>query len=282
MPANQFNGFTDYGIGVGLRVPHYQHILSQKPVVDWFEIISENFMVEGGRPLEILDQILAQYRVVQHGVSMYFGSADRLNRDHLQKIKRLVKRTGTPWLSDHLCWGSVDGRYTHDLLPMPYTMGVAKHTAEKVRQAQDFLEVPICVENVSSYAEYQHSNMTEWEFLSEVVERADCGMLLDVNNIYVSSENHGFDPMDYVRGVPHHRVGQIHIAGHTRYEKVILDTHDHPVPDPVWALYAEAIRLSGHTATLLEWDDRIPSFDEVHAEALKANKFLHDYVHAPA
>ncbi len=282
MPANKHNGFTDYGIGVGLRVPHYQHILSQQPAVDWFEIISENFMVEGGRPLEILDQILEQYRVVQHGVSMYFGSADQLNKDHLQKLKKLVKRTQTPWLSDHLCWGSVDGRFTHDLLPMPYTMGVAKHTAEKVRQAQDFLEVPICVENVSSYAEYQQSNMTEWEFLSEVVERADCGMLLDVNNIYVSSQNHNFDPLDYVRGVPLSRVGQIHIAGHSRYEKVILDTHDHPVPDPVWAVYAEAIKLSGHTATLLEWDDRIPSFDEVHAEALKANQFLHRHAHAPA
>jgi uncharacterized protein (UPF0276 family) len=282
MPANKHNGFTDYGIGVGLRVPHYQHILSRKPVVDWFEIISENFMVEGGRPLEILDQILEQYRVVQHGVSMYFGSADPLSKAHLQKLKRLVKRTQTPWLSDHLCWGSVDGRYTHDLLPMPYTMGVAKHTAEKVRQAQDFLEVPICVENVSSYAEYQQSNLQEWEFLSEVAEQADCGILLDVNNIYVSSQNHRFDPLEYVRNVPHHRVGQIHIAGHSRYEKVILDTHDHPVPDPVWTVYAEAIRLSGHSATLLEWDDRIPSFDEVHAEALKANQFLHDYVHAPS
>ena len=277
MPANKFNGYTDYGIGVGLRVPHYQHILREKPVVDWFEIISENFMVDGGRPLEILDSILEQYRVVQHGVSMYFGSADPLNREHLKKIKRLVKRTNTPWLSDHLCWGSVDGRYTHDLLPMPYTRGVAKVTAEKIRQAQDFLEVPICVENVSSYAEFRQSNLTEWEFLSEVVELADCGMLLDVNNIYVSSQNHSFDPLEYVRNVPHHRIGQIHIAGHTKYEDIILDTHDHPVPDPVWAVYAEAIKLSGPTATLLEWDDRIPSFDEVHREALKAQKFLHEH-----
>jgi len=279
MPANPFNGQTEYGIGIGLRVPHYQHILAKKPVVDWFEIISENFMVDGGRPLEILDSILEQYRVVQHGVSMYFGSADPLDREHLKKIKRLVKRTNTPWLSDHLCWGSVDGRYTHDLLPMPYTMAVAKHTAEKIRQASDFLEVPICVENVSSYAEYHQSNMTEWEFLTEVVERADCGILLDVNNIYVSSENHRFDPLEYVRYVPHHRVGQIHIAGHTRYEEVILDTHDHPVPDPVWRVYEEAIKLCGNTATLLEWDDSIPSFDEVHDEALKANRFLHE--HAP-
>ena len=282
MPANKFNGFTDYGIGVGLRVPHYQHILQEKPVVDWFEIISENFMVDGGRPLEILDSILEQYRVVQHGVSMYFGSADPLNKEHLQKIKRLVKRTNTPWLSDHLCWGSVDGRYTHDLLPMPYTVGVAKVTAEKIKQAQDFLEVPICVENVSSYAQFRQSNLTEWEFLSEVVERADCGMLLDVNNIYVSSQNHSFDPLEYVRNVPHHRIGQMHIAGHTKYEDVILDTHDHPVPDPVWAVYAEAIRLSGPTATLLEWDDKIPSFEEVHREAMKAKNFLHEHASIPA
>ena len=183
MPANPFNGFTDYGIGIGLRVPHYQHILTRKPVVDWFEIISENFMVDGGRPLEVLDQILEQYRVVQHGVSMYFGSADKLNREHLKRLKTLVKRTKTPWLSDHLCWGSVDGRYTHDLLPMPYTFAAAKVTAEKVRAVRDYLEIPIAVENVSSYAEFHASEMTEWEFLTEVVEQADCGILLDVNNL---------------------------------------------------------------------------------------------------
>ncbi|MEO6183524.1 MAG: DUF692 domain-containing protein [Verrucomicrobiota bacterium] len=274
MPANKFNGFTDYGIGIGLRVPHYDHILTRKPVVDWFEIISENFMVDGGRPLRILDQILEQYRVVQHGVSMYFGSAEPLNREHMRKLKRLVKRTHTPWLSDHLCWGSVDGRYTHDLLPMPYTFGAAKVTAQKIREARDFLEVPIAVENVSSYAEFHASEMSEWEFLSEVVELADCGILLDVNNIYVSSRNHGFDPFDYLNNVPAERVSQIHIAGHSKFEKYILDTHDHPVIDPVWKLYAHANKLAGFTATLLEWDDRLPSFDEVHHEALKANKFL--------
>ncbi|HEY5792215.1 MAG TPA: DUF692 domain-containing protein [Chthoniobacterales bacterium] len=274
MPANRFNGSTDYGIGIGLRVPHYRHILEKKPVVDWFEIISENFMVDAGRPLEVLDQILEQYRVVQHGVALYFGSAQPLNRGHLKKLKRLVKRTNTPWLSDHLCWGSVDGRYTHDLLPMPYTFEAARVTARRIREARDFLEVPICVENVSSYAEYHVSEMTEWEFLTEVVERADCGILLDVNNIYVSSQNHGFDPYDYLNHIPHHRVGQIHIAGHSKFEKYILDTHDHPVLDPVWKMYDHAIRQTGRTATLLEWDDRIPSFDEVHHEARKASRFL--------
>jgi uncharacterized protein len=273
MPANRFNGYSDYGVGIGLRIPHYQHIFEKKPVVDWFEIISENFMVDGGRPLQVLDQILEQYRVVQHGVSMYFGSAEPLNREHLRRLKTLVKRTKTPWLTDHLCWGSVDGRYTHDLLPMPYTFEAAKRTAQKIREVRDFVEVPIAVENVSSYAEYHVSEMTEWEFLNEVVEEADCGILLDVNNIYVSSQNHNFDPLDYINSVPAERIAQIHIAGHSKFEKYILDTHDHPVLDPVWSLYSRAIELAGPTATLLEWDDNIPSFEEVHNEALKAKKF---------
>ena len=217
MPANRFNGFTDYGIGLGLRVPHYEHILTRKPTCDWFEIISENFMVDGGRPLEVLDRILEQYRVVQHGVSLYLGSADKPDRTHLKKLKALVKRTKTPWLSDHLCWGSVDGTYSHDLLPMPYTFAAARRTA---------------------------------------------------------AQNHGFDPYAYLAGVPLERVAQIHVAGHTTFEKYVLDTHDHPVSDPVWKLYAHAIRAAGVTATLLEWDDKIPSFDEVHAEALKANAFI--------
>ncbi len=276
MPASRFNNFQDYGVGIGLRIAHYDHILTKKPVVDWFEIISENYMVEAGRPLHILDRILEQYRVVQHGVSMYFGNFDRPNREHLRKLKRLVKRTGTPWLSDHLCWGSVDGRYTHDLLPMPYTWEAVEKTARNIREVRDFLEVPIAVENVSSYAEFHLSEMTEWEFLNEVVERADCGILLDVNNIYVSSQNHVFDPHVYVEAVPAERIAQMHIAGHSRFEKYILDTHDHPVLDPVWKLYEHAIRRAGRTATLLEWDDRIPTFDEVHDEALKANQFLPD------
>src|ERR1700761_8216982 len=274
VPANRFNGFTEYGVGIGLRIPHYQHILTRKPVVDWFEIISENYMIDGGRPLEVLDKILDQYNVVQHGVSMYFGSASDPDPEHLRRLKRLVKRTNTPWLSDHLCWGSVDGRYTHDLLSMPYTWEAVRVTAKRIRHVQDFLEIPVVVENVSSYAEFHVSEMTEWEFLNEVVERADCGILLDVNNIYVSSKNHNFDPFTYVNSVPASRVAQIHIAGHSKFKKYILDTHDHPVIDPVWKLYERAIERVGHTATLLEWDDSIPSFQEVHDEALKANKFL--------
>lgn len=274
MPANRHNSFTDLGIGIGLRIPHYSHILEKKPVVDWFEIISENYLRDAGRPMEILDSILEQYKVIQHGVSLYFGSLDGPNRDHLQRLKRLVKRTGTSFVSDHLCWGSVDGTYSHDLLPLPYTFESAERTAQRIKEVRDFLEVPICVENVSSYAEFRSSQMSEWQFLTEVVERADCGILLDVNNIYVSSQNHEFDPFEYLRNVPHERVGQIHIAGHKRLEKVIIDTHDHPVVDPVWDLYAAAIKLCGPTNTLLEWDANIPSFEEVHGEALKARKFL--------
>jgi len=280
MPANRFNGFTDYGVGIGLRIPHYRHILEKKPVVDWFEIISENYMVDGGAPLAVLDQILEQYRVVQHGVSMYFGSAEALNPEHLRRLKALVRRTNTPWLSDHLCWGSVDGSYSHDLLPIPYTWEAVETTARKIRQVRDYVEVPVVVENVSSYAEFHESVMTEWEFLNEVVERADCGILLDVNNIYVSAMNHNFNPIEYLDSVPVERVAQIHIAGHSRYQKYILDSHDHPVIDPVWQLYDRAIHRVGKTATLLEWDDKIPSFEEVHGEALKANRYLEGVANA--
>lgn len=282
MPANRFNGFADLGIGVGLRIPHYQHILTRKPHIDWFEIISENFMVDGGRPLEILDRILDQYKVVQHGVSLYFGSTDPLDSEQLKRLKRLVQRTKTPFLSDHLCWGSVDGTYTHDLLPMPYTFEAARHTAERIRAVQDYLEIPVCVENVSSYAEFNISTMTEWEFLSEVVELADCGILLDVNNVFVSSHNHNLDPYEYLNQIPHHRVAQIHIAGHSEHPEVILDTHDHHVADPVWQLYGRAIELIGSTNTLLEWDANLPSFSKVHGEALKAEKFLKASRHEPA
>ena len=273
MPHPRFTGGVTLGTGIGLRVPHYDHILSEKPAVDWFEIISENFMVRGGRPLAVLDTILDQYQVVQHGVGLYPGGVKGLDMDHLRRLKELVKRTKTPWISDHLCWGSVDGSMSHDLLPLPYTFEAAKKTAENLRIAQDFLEVPLAMENVSSYAEFNDDEMTEWQFLSEVTEAADVGILLDVNNIYVSSVNHGFDPLDYVNFVPADRVAQIHIAGHSRYQRFIIDTHDHPVIDPVWKLYARAIERCGPTATLLEWDASIPSFEEVWTEAKKSENW---------
>lgn len=275
MPGNRFNGNSELGVGVGLRAAHLDHILSKKPDVSWFEIISENYMVDGGRPMHVLDRVLDRYRVVQHGVGLYVGSAQGVDRDHLRRLKKLVHRTGTPWVTDHLCWGSVDGTFSHDLLPLPYTWEAASRTVENIRMVRDFLEVPFAIENVSSYAEFRDSEMTEWEFLTEVAERADTGILLDVNNIYVSAVNHGYDPMTYLENVPHSRVVQIHIAGHARYERFVIDTHDHAVIDPVWRLYARAIELAGPTPTLLEWDARIPSFEEVHAEALKATRYWH-------
>lgn len=270
MGSNQFNNYSDLTVGIGLRVPHYGHILSKKPTVGWFEIISENYLVDGGRPLEILDEILEQYTVIMHGVSLYFGSPEKPKRDHLKKLKSLVRRTNTPWMADHLCWGSVDGTYTHDLLPLPYTKATAKAAAEKIRYVQDTLEIPIAVENLSSYAEFTASTMKEWEFLSEVVEQANCGILLDVNNVYVSSQNHGFDPKTYIDSIPHERVAQMHIAGHSAYEHWIIDTHDRAPSDPVWDVYEHAVTKVGRTPTLLEWDANIPSFEEVSREADKA------------
>lgn len=274
MGANKFNNYSELGVGIGLRVPHYDHILSKEPPVEWFEIISENFLNDGGRPQRVLSQILERYKVVMHGVSLYFGSANRPDREHLTKLKKLVQITKTPWISDHLCWGSVDGTYTHDLLPLPYAEASIKAAVQNIKYVRDFLEVPILVENLSSYAEFSTSTMSEWEFLSEVAERADCGILLDVNNIYVSSKNHNFDPITYLHNIPVERVGQIHIAGHSQFEHFIIDTHDRaPIPS-VWKIYQEAITLCGHTPTLLEWDARIPSFEEVHHEAKKAEKWL--------
>ncbi len=274
MPANKFNGFTNLGIGIGLRVTHYQDILNEKPPIDWLEIISENFMVDAGRPLEILEMVLEHYPIVQHGVSLYLGSSDPLNRQYLSKLKALTQRTKTPFVSDHLCWGSVDGSYSHDLLPLPYTFEAAAHTAERIKAVQGFLEIPVCIENVSSYAEFHDSEMSEWQFLTEVSERADCGILLDINNVYVSAQNHGFDPYEYLHNVPLNRVAQLHIAGHSKYKKYILDTHSAPVIDEVWQLYSEVIKSIGKTNTLLEWDADIPALETVHAEALKANQFI--------
>lgn len=277
MGSNKFNNYSKLGVGIGLRVPHFHHILSRKPVVEWFEIISENYLGDGGRPQRILEEILAQYKVIMHGVSLYFGSPERPSKEHLRRLRNLVKKTKTPWISDHLCWGSVDGTYTHDLLPLPYTEGSIRTAVENIKYVRDYLEVEVAVENLSSYAEFTSSTMTEWDFLSEVVERADCGILLDVNNIYVSSQNHHFDPVTYIKNVPAERVTQIHVAGHARHEHCIIDTHDRaPIP-PVWKLYQEALKVAGHTPTLLEWDDNIPSFDEVHYEAKKAEQWLSQY-----
>lgn len=274
MPPSKYNSYSQLGIGIGLRKAHHKYILTNKPNVEWFEIITENFLADGGRTQEVLDEILQSYKIVMHAVSLYFGSPEMPPKEHLDRIKQLVCRTKTPWLTDHLCWGSVDGLYSHDLLPLPYSKEVAKMTAEKIKKIRDFLEVQIAVENVSSYAEFSASRMSEWDFLNEVAEQADCGILLDVNNIFVSSRNHNFDPQVYIDSVQHSRVVQIHIAGHCDKGRYIIDTHDRAPIDPVWSLYGYALKRCGHTATLLEWDAKIPPFEDVYAEALKAKAWL--------
>lgn len=261
------------GIGLGLRLPHYEDIFRDKPAVDWFEIISENFMVEGGKPLETLDKILEHYPVVQHGVSLAIGSPDPLDYNYLKKLKALAKRTKTPWISDHLCWGRLAGAHYHDLLPLPYTQEVIDYVAERARIVQDYLEIPFALENLSSYVAYKADQMPEWEFYTAVVEKADIFMMLDVNNIYVSSRNHGFSPADYYNNIPLERVIQIHLAGHTDYNSYVLDTHDNHVIDEVWSIYAEVYPRTGGVSTLLEWDDNFLSFQDTWNEALKAKAF---------
>ena len=260
----------DLGIGVGLRTVHFGHILSQHPSVDWFEVLSENFLNTGGRPLHVLDQVVERYPVALHGVSLSIGSTDPLDLEYLKELKSLADRTRARWVSDHLCWTGVLGRNTHDLLPMPYTEEALRHTIARVREVSERLERPLVLENPSSYVEFAASTLTEWEFLARLAEEADCGLLLDVNNVYVSAFNHGFDPREYIAGIPADRVVQYHVAGHTNKGTHILDTHsDHALPE-VWELYRLAWARTGPTATLYEWDENIPEFEVVHAEARKA------------
>lgn len=267
------------GIGLGLRIPHYDTIFSTNPAVDWFEIISENFMGDcGGRPMENLERILERYTVVQHGVSLAIGSPDPLDFEYLKQLKALARKTKTPWISDHLCWGRLPGAHYHDLLPLPYTKEVIAYVAERARIVQDYLELPFALENLSSYVAYAQDEMPEWEFYSAVVEKADIHMMLDVNNIYVSSRNHGFDPKDYYTNVPLHRVLQIHLAGHLDMGTHVLDTHDNYVRDEVWKLYGEIYPLTGGVSTLLEWDDNFLSFEDTWKEALKAKQFQNSLV----
>ena len=267
-------GLPYLGIGLGLRTVHFSYLLEHTPSVDWFEIISENFMDSSGRPRYVLDQIAERYPVVMHGVSLSIGSTDPLNWDYLTKLKRLADAVQPQWISDHLCWTGVLGLNTHDLLPLPFTDATLQHVVERVRIVQDFLERPLILENPSSYVTFQMSTMPEWQFLSQVAEQADCGLLLDVNNVYVSSVNHNFDPLEYIQQIPPARVVQMHLAGHTNCGTHLIDTHDGPVISPVWELYRRSIELTGPVSTLLEWDARIPTFPEMHAEALKAREWL--------
>lgn len=271
---NRFS-LPNLGIGLGLRTAHYSHIVEEGPAVDWFEILSENYMQTKGRPLYFLDRVAERYPVALHGVSLSIGSTDPLDREYLQELRALRDRTRARWVSDHLCWTGVAGKNTHDLLPLPYTEETLRHVARRVREVQDFLGAPLVLENPSTYVEFQGSTMKEWEFLAALASEADCALLLDVNNVYVSAYNHGFDPRTYLRAVPYDRVVQIHVAGHTSYETHIVDTHIGPVTEPVWELLSEVYPRC-RASVLLEWDAEIPSFPEAHAEALRARHFIGD------
>jgi uncharacterized protein len=273
MPAKRLD-HPHLGLGLGLRTVHFDHILEHRPSVDWFEIISENFIDSRGRPRHVLNQVAERYPLVMHGVSLSIGSTDPLNFDYLARLKALAKEIRPKWISDHVCWTGVAGRNTHDLLPMPLTEASLKHVVERIRILQDFLERRFVLENPSTYVGFTGSTLSEWEFISRMAEEADCGLLLDVNNVYVSSVNHDFDPEEFIRSLPHDRVVQFHLAGHTHLGTHVIDTHDGEVTDPVWRLYRLAHELTGGVSTLLEWDARIPPFPVLHAEVLKAKRYI--------
>ncbi len=267
------------GVGVGLRPVHYREIFERADAgealpVDFFEILSENFMVPGGKPLRMLDRACSLRPVVLHGVAMNIGSSDPLDDDYLGDLDRLAQRTQPHWLSDHLCWTGVDGKSLHDLVPLPYSEGVIRHVADRVRRVQDRLGRRIALENVSSYMSFADDAMPEWDFLGEIAEYADCGILLDVNNVFVSAHNHGFTPETYIDRMPAERVFQIHLAGHSESPPLLIDTHDHPVRDEVWQLYAYTLERLGPVSTSIEWDDHIPPFAVLLEEVEKARKIV--------
>ncbi len=261
------------GHGVGLRTKHFPQVLDGTARIDWFEVISENFMIRGGRPLVVLERARALAPVVLHGVSLSLGSTDPLNDGYLRELRALIDRVEPAWVSDHLCWGSIGGHYAHDLLPLPYTVEALRNVVDRIRRVQDLLRRQILIENVSSYVTFAHSAMPEWEFIAEVAERADCGILLDVNNVYVSAVNHGFDAEGYVAAMPVGRVGQIHLAGHSDKGTHLLDTHDGHVAPAVWDLYRLAVCRFGRVSTLVEWDDDVPAWEVLCAEAKCAGAF---------
>lgn len=257
---------SSLGFGLGLRTDHYESVLSEHPKVDWFEVITENYLVPGGKPLYYLDRIRERYPLVMHGVSMSIGSTAPLNFEYLKQVKQLAARINPEWISDHLCWTGVDGINLHDLMPLPYTEEALRHLVQRIKQVQDFLGRRMLFENVSSYVSYSTSEMTEWKFISTLANEADCELLLDINNVYVSSVNHGFDPIEFLKSVPVNRVRQFHLAGHQNNGTHIVDTHDEPVADEVWDLYRFARRHFGDVATMIERDDNIPPLAELVSE----------------
>lgn len=265
-------GLPNLGFGVGLRSPHFQHVLEQAPAVDWFEAISENYLSSRGYSRHVLDRVAERWPVVLHGVSLSIGGADALDFDYLARLDRLAREVRPAWISDHLCWTGVLGQNTHDLLPLPLDEDTLRHVIARIRTVQDVLGRRLVIENPSSYLTFAGDTLREWEFLAAMAEEADCGLLLDVNNVYVSSVNHGFDPVTYIEAIPASRIVQFHLAGHTDCGTHIVDTHDAHVIDPVWELYRLAHARTGGASTLVEWDSSIPAFPVLHAEALEAKR----------
>ena len=261
------------GFGLGLRPDHYDAILSERPSVGFFEALTENYLVPGGKALHYLERIRANYPIVLHGVSLSIGSTEPLNHEYLKVLKGLSRRIQAPWISDHLCWTGTEGVNLHDLMPMPYTEEALRHLVPRIGEIQEFLGERILLENVSSYVGYRSSEMSEWEFLSELSARADCLLLLDVNNIYVNSVNHRFDAETFIRGVPRKRVAQIHLAGHERQDAFIVDTHDSPIAKAVWTLYRSACKRFGPVSTMIERDANIPPLKELLEELALAQTF---------
>jgi uncharacterized protein (UPF0276 family) len=263
-------GLPDLGVGVGLRVPHYRRVFAEKPHIDFVEVISENFMMGGGRPRYHLDKALDSYPVVAHGVSLGIGGPEEPDPAYLERLQSFAQHTKTPWVSDHFCWCGAGGAHLHDLLPLPFTKDMVDTIADRARRVQDAVGRPFALENTSSYLTYRASVLSEWEFIAEIAERADIGLLFDVNNVFVTAYNHGLDPIEFVRSVPHERIVQIHLAGHTNLGTHVIDTHSGHVIDPVWDLYRLTIELAGPVSTLIEWDDDIPELPVLLAEAERA------------
>ena len=270
------------GVGLGLRTPHYSTILEHLPNVPWFEVLIDNYFCDGGQVLHRLEAIGRHYPLTFHSVGMSLGSSDPLNWQYLKRLSQLAERFKPHYISDHLCWSAIDGRYLHDLLPLPYQDSVINHVADRIKQVQDFLGRRLLLENVSSYLTYKNSIMQEWEFLLEITERADCDILLDINNIYVSARNHGFDAEHYLRAVDTDRVKEMHLAGYEDQGSHLLDTHGEAIHPPVWQLYRSAVKQLGSVPTLIEWDNNIPEFSVLQAEGQKAEAILSQVLHDAA
>ncbi len=267
-----WDGARFLGHGIGLRTIHFTHLLEHGPHdVDWFEIISENFFPMAGRPWAVLEKVRAEVPVVMHGVALGIGNTDSFNERYLNKLKMLMERIEPQWVSDHLCWGGFGGHYAHDLLPLPYTEETINHMVPRIQYVQEFLGRPMVFENVSSYLTFSDNEMPEWEFVAEISKRSGCGILLDVNNIYVSSQNHDFSVDNYINAIPVDSVAQFHVAGHTDKGEYLLDTHTGPTPNVVWDVYRKALERFGHVSTLIEWDDEIPAYEVVTEEAAIAS-----------